>query len=722
MALIIARPPENRDELWMYVKAMWGFEIPRHNVCPDHSAPFDAFAEAFFGEAPISLWKASRGFGGKSTLMGVLSLTEAVALGAQVTVLGGSASQSQRVHEVTHEMWYSDRAPKNLLKDDPTQFKTKLKGGAWITALMASQKSVRGPHPQRLRLDEVDEMEMEIFEAAQGQPMDARGLLAQTVISSTHQYPNGCHKQGTLILTHRGEVPIEKVKEGDYVPTRSGWRQVLDTVFNGYQTVGTIELSNGRTLSSTLDHPIAVGDRWVEFGDLTVGQEVDGISPDLVVGQIKVGPWDHASPGPPTPGLLSGSDPLAGLAQTAARLVGAGVGPGVFVPVGAVGLADVGGSGPDSSDDVLPLGDSLQMGGVDAGSVTAEVVEFKPLRDRANEADVSPPVRSAVEVLPVNPPVALSLGSLPLPALPDYLGSAQEPVSVISVHAGTVVPTYDIHVDGQHEYVAEGVVVHNTMTKLLKRANQKGWPVHHWCWRESVGTEEHPGWLSMEAITRKKHEVSETMWNTEYDLQEPSHAGRAINTEAVEFMFDPELGVYEGDLDERLIFELPVDEGTYVTGVDWAKELDWTIMSTWRTDVNPWRRVAFLRTGRKPWPQMVGDLQTRLDMFGGLLVHDATGLGDVLDDLIIYDRNKTTDFVLRGRQREAAFNEFVSGVEQRAMTGPRVKFAFEELKYATANDLYGSGHPPDSFVADALAWSRRNAYIPLVSPAAILKS
>lgn len=91
------------------------------------------------------------------------------------------------------------------------------------------------------------------------------------------------------------------------------------------------------------------------------------------------------------------------------------------------------------------------------------------------------------------------------------------------------------------------------MTQLLKRANQKGWPVHQWCWRESVGTEEHPGWLSMEAITRKKHEVSEDMWNTEYDLQEPSHAGRAINTEAVEAMFDPELGMYEGDLDERLI-------------------------------------------------------------------------------------------------------------------------------------------------------------------------
>jgi hypothetical protein len=118
---------------------------------------------------------------------------------------------------------------------------------------------------------------------------------------------------------------------------------------------------------------------------------------------------------------------------------------------------------------------------------------------------------------------------------------------------------------------------------------------------------------------------------------------------------------------------------------------------------------------------MVGDLQARMDMYGGLLVHDATGLGDVLDDLITYDQAKTTDFVLRGRQREAAFNEYVSGIEQRALVGPRIEFAYLEHKYATASDLYGSGHPPDSFIAGALAWSARNSYIPLVMPGLIAK-
>jgi hypothetical protein len=39
---------------------------------------------------------------------------------------------------------------------------------------MASQASVRGPHPHRLRLDEVDEMALDIFDAAMGQTLEGR--------------------------------------------------------------------------------------------------------------------------------------------------------------------------------------------------------------------------------------------------------------------------------------------------------------------------------------------------------------------------------------------------------------------------------------------------------------------------------------------------------------------------------------------------------------------
>ena len=50
---------------------------------------------------------------------------------------------------------------------------------------------MRGPHPQRLRIDEADEMLLAVLDAAHGQPMDRAGGQAQTVISSTHQHPDG---------------------------------------------------------------------------------------------------------------------------------------------------------------------------------------------------------------------------------------------------------------------------------------------------------------------------------------------------------------------------------------------------------------------------------------------------------------------------------------------------------------------------------------------------
>lgn len=452
MPLVLGRLPQDRDELWMYLKVVWGITIPRQKVCEHHSTPFEALAQAYFGETPISIWKASRGFGGKSQTLAALVCIEAATLGAEITVLGGSAQQSQNVHDGAQKMLLSDRAP-DMLKGEPTKFSTKLKNDGSILALMASEKSVRGPHPQRLRLDEVDELEIQLFDSALGQPMDKRGIRSQVVASSTHQYADG------------------------------------------------------------------------------------------------------------------------------------------------------------------------------------------------------------------------------------------------------------------------------TMTELLRRANERGWPVHEWCWRENIGTPEEPGWLTQDQVDRKRVEVSERMFAIEYDLQEPSFDGRAIDVNFVERCFDQETyGWFLGELDEYITVEEPVEGARYVTGADWAKEKDFTVIRTFRTDVDPWVEVAFLRTGRKPWPEMVADLDDTLNMYGGLCVHDATGIGNVVDDLITYDKRKVKPVVLRGRERESVFTQYIAGIEQDGLRCPRIKYVYDEHKYVTDKDLFGSGHPPDSFIAGALAWSiRRKAHRPDVRPVSITR-
>lgn len=186
---LIATPEDLDRFLWDY----FAFRLPSVKVCPNHSTPRDAFHHAYFARTPVSVWKASRGLGGKSVTLAALALTEALTLRADVNVLGGSGAQSQRVLETMAAFWGQPTAPRHCLKEgaEPGAQKTAFRWGNKIAALMASQRSVRGPHPQRLRLDEVDEVKIPILNAALGQPMSAGGVASQVVLSSTHQYPDG---------------------------------------------------------------------------------------------------------------------------------------------------------------------------------------------------------------------------------------------------------------------------------------------------------------------------------------------------------------------------------------------------------------------------------------------------------------------------------------------------------------------------------------------------
>jgi hypothetical protein len=440
---VITRFPETDNELWWWVYATWGVKIPRTKVCPNHVAPFTAFADAFFARAPVAVWKASRGFGGKTHLISLLGMSELVALGAFVTILGGSGAQSLRVHETMQEAWVYEGAPREMLLKEPTKFDTYLKNGGKARTLMASTKSVRGPHPSRMRLDEIDEMEMQVLTSAQGQPMRKRnkaGVLLETntVMSSTHQYPDG------------------------------------------------------------------------------------------------------------------------------------------------------------------------------------------------------------------------------------------------------------------------------TMTEILKRAKAEGWPVYQWCYKESANPVD--GWLKDDEIDRKRSEIPTFMWESEYDLQEPSFEGRAMDEAAVDRMFNPELGYAEADEGTYIEIHEPRDDRDYVTGVDWAKSKDFTVIWTFDTTTDPWTTVAFERIRRRPWPQMVGRLNIRWKRYGGKVAHDATGIGSVVNDYIEYPEGaRPQDLVpviMAGRSRNDMITNYVSAVERHEISAPRLQWAYEEHKYVTPDDLYNgstSAHLPDSVAAGALA-------------------
>lgn len=72
--------------------------------------------------------------------------------------------------------------------------------------------------------------------------------------------PDHCLVAGTLIETESGEVPIECVSAGDFVLTRKGYRRVLMAGLTGKdRPVMRLETSDGRALVGTGGHPV-----WVE--------------------------------------------------------------------------------------------------------------------------------------------------------------------------------------------------------------------------------------------------------------------------------------------------------------------------------------------------------------------------------------------------------------------------------------------------------------------------
>ena len=426
-----------------WIEATFGVHIPAVACCPGHVAPAQAFCDALFARAPVALWIASRGFGGKTFLLALLAAANAILFETDVIILGGSGQQSLRVVEQLHGLWAAGQVPRAWLASEPSLTKTTFAWGNTIQALTASQTAVRGAHPTRLLLDEIDEMELPILEAAQGQPMDRNGVQAQTVMSSTHQYPDG------------------------------------------------------------------------------------------------------------------------------------------------------------------------------------------------------------------------------------------------------------------------------TVTAMRCRAAELDWPVSQWCYRETLKPH---GWLTEDQVVRKQAELSRTMWAVEYELQEPSAEGRAIDPAAVERMFDATLGtdIPAGDLEHTWRGQpgppaeraWPDPAGAwYCTGIDWAQKRHYTVAAVVRCDTTPLQVVAVYRIQRRPWPEMTERVGALLDEYPGPAAHDETGAGSAIGAFpALAAHNQLQGVTMVGRARTDLFRNYIGAIERHEIVCPRIDVFYTEHLYCGEDDLFGSGHPPDTVVAMALAY------------------
>lgn len=227
--IILPRPPQNDDELWEVIRVFFGVELPRVSVCDEHVSPFHAVAHAFFGREPnYAVWYASRG-SGKSLALAVLGLVKSFVMDIDVTILGGSMTQSKNVAEHMAKLMAYENAP-SFAMQKRTATELRLHTQKTIRPLPASQTTVRGPHPPLQLLDEVDEMEMDIYDASMGQAMEQDNHWELTVpeyivASSTWQNPEGTFTE-VIDRARRNGMPVftwcwRELIKNDANPT--GW-------------------------------------------------------------------------------------------------------------------------------------------------------------------------------------------------------------------------------------------------------------------------------------------------------------------------------------------------------------------------------------------------------------------------------------------------------------------------------------------------------------------
>ncbi len=168
--------PRTPAELERSLRTLAGVSVPRRALTPGHSAPFDYLAHTFFegapalGESPLAppdavVW-ANRG-GGKTFLGALATMLDLVHKpGIEVRILGGSLEQSRRMH--AHLRALFAREPLAQLVDGRiTERRLALVNGSTVELLAQSQTSVRGTRVQKLRCDEVELFDPEVWEAAQ---------------------------------------------------------------------------------------------------------------------------------------------------------------------------------------------------------------------------------------------------------------------------------------------------------------------------------------------------------------------------------------------------------------------------------------------------------------------------------------------------------------------------------------------------------------------------
>lgn len=188
--------PKNKDDLKNYIRAFLGIEIPDKRICPEHNSPLDYLWHSFGADfakkrgpnADAIVW-ANRG-GGKTELAALATLLDCIfKANCQVRILSGSGEQAGRMYEYLTGFLRSGF--EGFLTRAPLKTRCRFSNNSGVEVLTQSSASVRGQHIHKLRCDEVELFDEDVFSAAKFTTQSTHKIVSAMEMISTMHRPYG---------------------------------------------------------------------------------------------------------------------------------------------------------------------------------------------------------------------------------------------------------------------------------------------------------------------------------------------------------------------------------------------------------------------------------------------------------------------------------------------------------------------------------------------------
>jgi hypothetical protein len=202
------KSPMTKRDLRNYIRIFLGVNIPDRKMCAEHNSPMDYLWHVYRGSELVA-WASSpcknsrdghatntdaivwaNRAGGKTEIAAIATLLDCIFKPkCQVRILAGSGEQASRMYDYLVEFLYCGF--QDFLSKPPLKSKCVFKNGSSTEVLTQSAKSVRGQHIQKLRCDEVELFDEEVYNAAKFTTQSKDGIIAGMELISTMHQPYG---------------------------------------------------------------------------------------------------------------------------------------------------------------------------------------------------------------------------------------------------------------------------------------------------------------------------------------------------------------------------------------------------------------------------------------------------------------------------------------------------------------------------------------------------